>query len=330
MVGKLDSPFITYNLKPSTTHVLATTAIGGKYFEDWSERSAPGWLQYAKKFNLGIVVAADELLSPSDQYYKGPSWQKLLLPHLIEDSLPNVKRVALIDTDILISPLAPNIFDVSPPEKIGVVSLYKNLPMDYYDVRSRIAFFRQAYYDPEYPLESELLASPEVIFAHRDLTTHGDFFCAGVMVTSLKHHSDSLVSWFYDFDRDAGSALLDQHGNWEQPIVNDKVQSEGLAHWLPYEFQALWIYEMAWYYPFLYRSNPALSDSAADCIVSTLSRNYFLHFAGSWPESDMWRCATTIPTVELDELADLGLVSTRIHATPSLGKLQPTARIQSH
>ena len=45
---------------------------------------------------------------------------------------------------------------------------------------------------------------------------------------------------------------------------------------------------MAWYYPFLYQ-NKSLKKYASLFIEATLQRCYFLHFAGSWPESDFWK-----------------------------------------
>jgi len=46
---------------------------------------------------------------------------------------------------------------------------------------------------------------------------------------------------------------------------------------------------MSMKYPFLYsygRSNKVLIK---ECIESSLMDNYFVHFAGSWYESDMWQ-----------------------------------------
>ena len=57
-------------------------------------------------------------------------------------------------------------------------------------------------------------------------------------------------------------------------------------NWLPYEFQATWSYEMAVYYPFLFlkKNNKIFNE----CVLATLSRVDFLHFAGSWPENSFF------------------------------------------
>ena len=46
---------------------------------------------------------------------------------------------------------------------------------------------------------------------------------------------------------------------------------------------------MAWKYPHLYRIKNKKSNEIVKCIESSLFSNYFLHFAGSWYESDFWK-----------------------------------------
>ena len=46
---------------------------------------------------------------------------------------------------------------------------------------------------------------------------------------------------------------------------------------------------MAWKYPFLYKFARVKKKLIQDCIESSLYQNYFLHFAGTWYESDMWK-----------------------------------------
>ena len=56
--------------------------------------------------------------------------------------------------------------------------------------------------------------------------------------------------------------------------------------WLPYEFQAIWNYEVALNYPFLFHEN--YKKILKDCVISTLFRVDMLHFAGSWPENSIF------------------------------------------
>ena len=47
---------------------------------------------------------------------------------------------------------------------------------------------------------------------------------------------------------------------------------------------------MSNYYPFLYSKEYRNNyDLISACIDSSLMNNYFLHFAGSWYEGDMWK-----------------------------------------
>jgi hypothetical protein len=58
---------------------------------------------------------------------------------------------------------------------------------------------------------------------------------------------------------------------------------------MDYKFQAIWIYEMAMKYPFLYSYGKDNEKLIRECIEATLMSNYFLHFAGAWYESEMWK-----------------------------------------
>jgi hypothetical protein len=46
---------------------------------------------------------------------------------------------------------------------------------------------------------------------------------------------------------------------------------------------------MAWKYPFLYQNSGFDNGIIKQCVEASLFTNYFLHFAGSWYESKMWK-----------------------------------------
>ena len=46
---------------------------------------------------------------------------------------------------------------------------------------------------------------------------------------------------------------------------------------------------MAWKYPFLYDFGRNNEELIKECVEASIATNYFLHFAGSWYESQMWR-----------------------------------------
>ena len=79
-------------------------------------------------------------------------------------------------------------------------------------------------------------------------------------------------------------------GGGEQTHFNYFVQKFCKPNILNYKFQAIWVYEMSQYYSFLYtkkyRKNYNLINS---CVENSIRNNYFLHFAGLWHESKMWK-----------------------------------------
>ena len=83
--------------------------------------------------------------------------------------------------------------------------------------------------------------------------------------------------------------------------LNYLIQANGIAQWLDYRFQALWVYEVAWNYPFLFSVDPELPEARELIRVSieaSLWKNHFLHFAGSWDESAHWKATKTFTQAE--------------------------------
>ena len=46
---------------------------------------------------------------------------------------------------------------------------------------------------------------------------------------------------------------------------------------------------MAIHYPYLYELKAKFNKMITDTIITSIQNNYFLHFAGSWHESEMWK-----------------------------------------
>ena len=59
---------------------------------------------------------------------------------------------------------------------------------------------------------------------------------------------------------------------------------------------------MAWKYPFLYSKFRDDHQVIKSCIEASLFSNYFLHFAGSWYESEMWEQVKVLDTPESLEM----------------------------
>ena len=94
-----------------------------------------------------------------------------------------------------------------------------------------------------------------------------------------------MKKWFDKYNKDIDTLT----GGGDQPILNYEFLNYGKINWLDYKYQSLWIYEIAWKYPFLYDYGRKNKDLIKECVEASLISNYFLHFAGSWYESDMWK-----------------------------------------
>lgn len=273
-------------IKPGKSgNVLVTIAIGDSYLSAWKKNALPGWENYCRRHGLGLIAISEELISKENMVWKKATWQKNLIGEVLSKSNLNINSVCYLDSDILISPFAPNIFDNYDSETIGLVSQINGLPQPLHLTLRRLAFLRHTYYDERYPLDSALFMSPEQIFEFHDVPTYHDYACMGLIVFNVENHHKLMRSWFDKYDRNVQSLT----GGGDEPHMNFEIQNWGKITWLPYEFQALWTYEIAWKYPFLYecgKGNPTLIQ---ECIEASLYANHFLHFAGSWHESDMWK-----------------------------------------
>lgn len=269
----------------SSKNYLATIAIGDRYLKDWQDNALPMWKKYCEKFELGLIVVTDDLIVQSDPFWKKATWQKMLIGDSILGMNLDVSNVCYLDSDILISPFADNVFDAYDPETIGLVSQEINLPQPLYITKRRLAYLRHHHYDSKYPLDSALFMSPQEIFNFHGIKEFDNYACMGFIVFNVANHSKIMQDWFQKYDKNVQSIT----GGGDEPIINYEMQNYGKITWLPYEFQALWNYEIAWKYPFLYGYGRENESLIRECIEASLYSNHFLHFAGSWHESEMWK-----------------------------------------
>ena len=262
---------------------IATIAIGHQYLSEWEEYASPGWLRYCEHYDLGLYVVIDDLIPIAHESWKKATWQKMLLGDALSAISSRITNVCYLDTDILINPTAPNIFQEYDGKSYGIVSQINNLPMPLELVMRQYVFMRHNFYDENYPLDSVVFMPVHKQYEYSGLTPMYDSACAGLIVFNIELLADEMKNWFFKYDKDTESVTSgDQtHFNWE-------MLNTGRVQWLPYEFQALWVYEMAWKYPFLYSAHQSNKELIKDCIEASLFSNHFLHFAGSWHESDMW------------------------------------------
>lgn len=189
-----------------------------------------------------------------------------------------------LDTDVLISPIAPNIFNIYNKKLIAVVSQVKNLYQPLKLTLRKLAFLRHTFISKKYPLDSALFMSAKKILKSYSSKNLDNYFCAGIFLFNVKNHSNFMRKCFERYSRSTRTLT-----GGDEPILNYEFQAKRKLQWLPYEFHALWTYEVAWKYPFLFEKIKNKRRLIMRCLESSLHTNHFLHFAGSWYESQMWK-----------------------------------------
>ncbi len=272
-------------LNSKSQNYFCTIAIGEKYEINFKKYTYKNFRIYCKKNDIGLFVITKDLLEKKSKFWKKPEWQKLIAPRILLDKFKRIKNICMIDTDILINTESPNIFNFHKKNTVSVVSIRKKMPYKWDDTTRKMAFLRNKYYSKKYPLDSALNISIQNLYKYHNLSPQKDEFCAGVYIIS-KNNFDAFYNYFYKFKKNVNSIT----NGGEQTHFNYFIQKNLKINNLDYRFQAQWVFEMANYYPFLYSKKYRKNlDLISACIDSSMINNYFLHFAGSWYEGDMWK-----------------------------------------
>lgn len=283
-------------IKPGISqHALVTLAVGNKYVDSWEKYAKPNWVKYCERNNLGLYLETTD--RDQDVVPKKRQWQKMLLGEEVKRLNPDIRTLCYLDTDILVNPFAPNIFEQHVPETVGLVSKFQGLPYDRMLCLRRIAFLRKNFISEKYPLDSALFLDKDRLFTYQDLPAQPDYACTGLLLFDVGRVSLHLENAFYKYKMPIKSIT----DGGEEAHLNFEIQSEFKVNWLDYRFQTFWTYEMSWKYPFLYSENDNL-ELIAKCIRSSLWGTYFLHFAGSWNEGDHWENPNLYIDLKWDEL----------------------------
>ena len=269
-------------LHSNSQNYFCTLAIGEKYVKNFKKYTFKNFKIYCKKNDIGLFVITKDLLDKKSNYWKKPEWQKLIAPKMLYSKFKNIKNICMIDTDILINTESPNIFNFHKSNTISVISIRKYMPYDWRETTRKMAFLRKKYYSKKYPLDSALNISIQNLYKFHNLSPQNDEFCAGVYIIS-KNNFNVLSDFFFKFDKNVKSIT----NGGEQTHFNYFIQKNLKLNILDYKFQAQWVFEMANYYPFLYSKKYNSSKLVKECVLNSLFNNFFLHFAGSWYESDL-------------------------------------------
>lgn len=277
--------FKIYLKSKNKKNYIVTLNIGKSYIDSWEKYSLYSWMKYCKKHKLGLISFNDELISENSKYYKKKQWQKLLIANNLMNSKLNINNLCYLDSDIIINYNSPNIFDFHHPDKISLVSQFNNVPYNLNIITRRIAYLRKKYYSKKYPIDSSIHMNLEQIYHFHNLKNQKDYCCTGLMVFNLKNFESFLTKIFYKYDKN----IITLTNGGEEALVNYEILKSKKFKLLDYKFQAIWLFEMAMHYPFLYKLKNKKNSVMIDCIQSSIYNNYFLHFAGSWYDSQMWK-----------------------------------------
>jgi hypothetical protein len=258
---------------------IVTLAVGHNYEASWKINAFPALEEYCTKHNIGLYIQNESL--DAAPVKKKIQWQKLLLPIELQKNFQFIKDFCYIDTDVIVNVNAPSVFSYND-NRIALVSQFKNLPFELSLVLRRIAFYRHHLYSKDYPLDSSLFMTIKQIYDYHDLIPQQDYACTGFIMGSISEHSEKFREIYLKYDANVKS--LTEGG--EEPLLNYELQNQFDINWLPYKFQALWLYEMASHYPFLYEELVD-SEMIVNCVQTSIDNNFFLHFAGGWHESEM-------------------------------------------
>lgn len=262
---------------------ISSIAMGKKYFLDWQIYAKPYWIDYCKKNRLNLIIFDKLIIKPGDKYFKKINWQKLLIGEEIRKKFKNIENVCYLDTDILINSLAPNIFKKFDKKKISVISKRLRLPYNYEKTIKKIAFFRKKFVNKKYLLNSSINIPLKKLYEIHNLKAQKDEFCSGVYVFNIAKYSIFMKNIFFKYDKDVKSIT----SNGDQTHINYEFQKNAKVNFIDYKYQTIWLYDLINYYPFLLLSKN--KKLIAECIRSSLFNCYFLHFAGTGSESNVWR-----------------------------------------
>lgn len=283
-------------LSGKSGNYIVTVAIGNKYLDLWEKYAKLNWTTYCKRNNLGLIVITNDLIEKKNRFWKKPNWQKLLIGEYLKNKYSNqIKNVCYLDTDILINPFSPNVFKFHDENKISVVSSVNDLPYNLNETRKKVSYLRNNFYSKNYPLDSSLFMSVKQLYKYHKLKDQKNFFVSGMFVFNIKNFSKDMLRWFFKYKKNIVSVT----DGGEQTHVNYEFFKTKKIKILDYKFQAIWIYEMAEKFPFLYNKKLSSKKLIIECVEKSLLDNYFLHFAGRWYEADMWKINGIFPNKKI-------------------------------
>ena len=276
-------PIIEETIIGKSDRALVVTVIGEDYLKFFRKVSMPNFEHYCQAHGLGLLLLKD-YIRPKDAnchpYSLDPGYQRLLAPSLIQKLFPHYKFICDIDADCLPSPYGRDIFDNSNLSP-GVINVVMPTPINNsrQQLGKRLALLRKFFHFADFPLDSLLSGSDDDEKYLLGFKYKGPISTLGTCLGSVDDLSVSGLDLYKGMGKKFSGYLQNYRNEYYENIFE--------INYLPYEFQAIWNYEVALNYPFLFFEKN--TDLERNCVEAVLSRVDMLHFAGSWPENDVFK-----------------------------------------
>jgi hypothetical protein len=252
-------------------NALVTICIGDKYWTRWKEICQDNWESYCKKVHLDLIVIRHSLDNSHRGKERSPAWQKLLV--LSQPWATLYDRIVWVDSDIFITPWAPDIVSTVPnPAMVGISEEGSQL-----SEAERQIYFERSYkisVDPSKAIQAWKFHQAAQFEGAGILDENVPMFNTGVLVLDPRAHNDLFLEVY---GKDSESRL------YEQPHLSLELYKRNLVHRLSSRFN--WSV-----HHFLILLGKSGLDSnninreialIEDIMKNELAKSYFLHFCGS-------------------------------------------------
>lgn len=266
---------------------LVTITVGETYISNFRKHCHDLWNSYAHHHNLDILVISDLLDNSTRASMRSPAWQKCLI--LSQTAVQKYDQVAWIDSDILINPASPSVFEGVPQDKIGAVDVCETPNRE-----DRLMLLSRLY-DYWTKTGKEYVSNLTATEYHTKFGLQGSFNSivqTGVLVMSPKHHRELLEHVYYSYEEKG-----EPYWNYEMRPLSYEILVNNLEHWINPKFNMMWPMLKQFYYPFL-ETKGRLYDRIVNklislkllsyhfslhskCATTAYLNNYFLHFGGT-------------------------------------------------
>lgn len=269
---------------------LVTLVLGKIYIERFRRYCYANWKAYADHHGIDLVIFTEPLDTSARAVTRSPAWQKCLA--LTAHRMKQYTQVAWIDSDIIIRPDAPLVFEGVAIDQIAAVEDFVHPSPEEY--KARLAYLEASWRRHNLPFVSAL--SQHEYYRAFGLPPADRVAQTGVMVASPESHS-SLLRGVYDRYEDRGGAEY----HYEMRPLSYEIVTSGNAVWLDPRFNVVTAFALDhsllddFLRPYRFHERITTKLNLASFPRQHRLRNgyrallrdsYFLHFAGR--QADMF------------------------------------------